>query len=224
MKKTFTFVAFFALLSYTALGQFSFGVKGGASIYKVQLEEQGDLSDEELSKNKIGISVSSLIEFAVTKKFALQLEPSFTQKGANYSFDFQDEFFTLKGEYNEELNYIEVPLLAKFRFTGEKTGPFLVLGPSFGKLILAESKGYTETDGVRFVINERFEDPAEEGLNTFEMGLCGGGGFQLNLGDGRFLIDARYHLGLSNIINEEGAEGKAINKGFVVSAGYLFGL
>jgi hypothetical protein len=77
-----------------------------------------------------------------------------------------------------ELDYIEVPVLLKLGLGTPVFNPSILLGPSFSWNLLAQS------DGKNF-----------SGINSSDVGLVGG--VELDLS--KFLVSARYELGLDNV-------------------------
>lgn len=127
--------------------------------------------------------------------FSVQPELNFISKG-----------MALKGagKKNEKynLNYLEIPVLAKYSF-----GPvFVNAGPSLG-LRLGENNKIKNEYGA---------------LKKIDFGVQFGAGVALPAGPGKFIIDARYSLGLSNISDVKGSEIK--NRGFIASIGYAIPL
>lgn len=77
-----------------------------------------------------------------------------------------------------ELDYIEVPVLLKVGLGTPVFNPSILLGPSFSWNLLAQSDG------------KNFSD-----INSSDIGLVGGVEVDLS----KFLVSARYELGLENV-------------------------
>ncbi|WP_286779296.1 MULTISPECIES: porin family protein [Sphingobacterium] len=100
-----------------------------------------------------------------------------------------------------DLNYLELPVLAKYSF-----GPVYVnAGPSIGLLMDKESK----------VIKNYGEK-----LKKLDFGLQMGAGVAVPLGMGKVIVDARYNLGLSDL----GKQTSIKNRGIMASIGYAIPL
>jgi len=100
-----------------------------------------------------------------------------------------------------DLNYLELPVLAKYSF-----GPVYVnAGPSIGLLMDKESK----------VIKNYGEK-----LKKLDFGLQMGAGVAVPLGIGKVIVDARYNLGLSDL----GKQTSIKNRGIMASIGYAIPL
>ncbi|WP_242084705.1 porin family protein [Aestuariivivens sediminis] len=93
----------------------------------------------------------------------------------------------------EDLDFISIPLMVKYGITEEFK---LIVGPSFG-----------------FILD------AEEGEKSFNFGLEGGASYDIV---DNFFIEARYSLGLANLL-EDAPSGYSIKlHGFFAGIGYKF--
>jgi hypothetical protein len=140
--------------------------------------------------SKAGIHLGLLAHLHVTERFALQPELYYSMQGAE------------NGGANVNLNYINVPLLFQYMFDN---GFRLQAGPQVGILTSARLKNDGESVGVK------------SAYNSLEFGLPLGVGYVSPSGFG---VDARYHLGLSNIREDD--NNKAMNRGFQLGVFYLF--
>lgn len=125
-----------------------------------------------------------------TGVFSLQPELNFIQKGTTIR--------TQGAQPGYNLNYLELPVLAKFR----AGMVYFNAGPSLG-LLLGQSDHSKQALGS---------------LKKLDFGVQMGGGVAIPAGTGRLIIDARYTLGLSNISDVKG--GNIRNRGIMLSAGY----
>lgn len=139
------------------------------------------------------------------------------QGGVGFKFNTNIQNFSIQPELNYigkgtrlkngnvksdlDLNYLEIPVLAKYSF-----GPVYVnAGPSIGLLMDKESK----------VIKNYGEK-----LKKLDFGLQMGAGVAVPLGIGKVIVDARYNLGLSEI----GKQTSIKNRGIMASIGYAIPL
>ena len=128
----------------------------------------------------------------------VDVEGLFTTKGTKYDFD---------GENRIKLTYLEVPVLARVGVVhaGGTTG-YVSGGLSFA-----------------FKLKEVQEDAGEEtprGSDTkkYDIGFAFGGGVSF----GRWIVDARYTLGVTDIVDVElsFSTATAKNRAFALTAGY----
>jgi len=125
--------------------------------------------------------------------FSIQPELNFIGKGTRLK--------TGALKTNLSMNYLELPVLAKYSF-----GPvYINAGPSIAMSI----------DG-----KEKIARAYAQELKRFDFGLQMGAGVALPVGTGKVIIDGRYGLGLSNIANV----GSIKNRGIMASIGYAIPL
>jgi hypothetical protein len=101
---------------------------------------------------------------------------------------------TNKAKLTMQGTAITAPLLLKVRFMKGST-PYLLAGGEVGyslsqKLVMDDGAGTVEE-----------EDVSEE-TNRLYYGLCFGGGFEMQAGSMNLLFEARYRMGLSNLIKD----------------------
>lgn len=140
------------------------------------------------------------IETVTAFNFGLLAEIPLTEK-----FSFQPELmYSGQGySFNDDtvaLNYLNIPLMGKYYLT---KGLSLEAGPQVGFLLSAKND---DTD-------------VKDSFNTVDFGVNFGLGYKLDNG---LNFGARYNLGLSDINNIDGFNGKSKNGVFQLSVGYFF--
>ncbi len=168
------------------------GLRAGVVISKQQFD-QGNLDVD--PKSKFGLDLALIAEFPIGEAFAISPEFHWMQKGAKIE-DLEESTSTL--------NYLEIPVLAKFIF-GQEAGFALFAGPSLGYLISA-----TDKDG-----DGNTNDIDLDDYKRTELGAHLGAAIKL----GPVYLDARYILGFSNIANFEDDQDLEIH-----NRSYGFGL
>lgn len=147
---------------------------------------------EGISNEKVKVGFQGGVGFNVSTglgAFSVQPELNFLNKGTKVK--------VAGGNADLKLNYLEVPLLAKYSF-----GPVYVnAGPSLGLLLDKESK-------VRNQYGEK--------LKKLDFGVQMGAGLAIPAGPGKVIVDGRYNLGLSNL----GKVNDIKNRGIMASLGY----
>ena len=145
---------------------------------------------------KAGLHAGLLGHIHITKNFAVQPEILFSAQGAKY------ETGGVETKFN--LNYLNVPILLQYMFDN---GFRFEAGPQLGLLLTAKAdNGTTKTD-------------IKSDLKPMDVGLALGLGY-IHVPSG-FGVDARYNLGLSNIIEDDNSV-KANNRGFQFGVFYQF--
>lgn len=156
-----------------------FGLKAGVNMAKpTGADAQDPLST---LKNKVGFQGGLFLAFNFGRVVGLQCEVLYTMKGATY--------VALDDSYTDKLyaDYIEVPLLLKFRIPTPVVQPFIFAGPSIGFKLQEK----LESNGEQVPLGENL-------LKNNDYGAIFGAG--LNLGR-NFMIDVRYSLGLQKVIS-----------------------
>ncbi|MFH6969046.1 porin family protein [Flavobacterium sp. FlaQc-28] len=144
--------------------QTRFGVKGGLNLTSFA---GGDYYD---TKSLVGFQVGAFAEIKIIERLAIQPEVLFSTQGAKFdggSF----------GDFDSKLNYINIPVLAKFYVTKQFT---VEAGPQLGFLVSAKNDGRDAKDGFKSV---------DTGFN-----FGAGYNFTENVS-----VGLRYTVGLSNI-------------------------
>jgi len=124
--------------------------------------------------------------------------------------------FNFSEETNIKLDYINIPVLAKYYFNESLS---LHAGPQIGFLISAEEEyEYSESGGGQSVSESETID-AKDFYSSIDLGLALGAEYELDMG---VFFGARYTLGLSNIIDTEEDDFSVQNNVIQVSVGYKF--
>src|SRR5690606_11031273 len=119
---------------------------------------------------------------------------------------------TAKHHNHDKLDYINIPLLAKYYIMN---GFSVEFGPQFGFLIKAESK---DEISVNNAITETTRDFKNE-VNSFDFGI--GAGLAYDLPSGLF-INARYNLGVTKVGKSGEYYKDATNTVIQAGVGYKF--
>ncbi len=198
-------------LFISANAQITIIPKIGISVSKVAYEVPVVNIDKDDLESVTGLVLGAGLEYKVNDLFSFQPELLYIQKGGRIDLGI------VEGE--TKLNYLEIPLLAKFNFAVDPVKLYLNAGPSLGFGIGGENKGNILGFGGSGDID--FGDGDDE-LKPVDVGLQVGGGVGYPLGQGTLLLDLRYGAGLSNLSNAEDFMFK--NRTFTVAVGYAFSL
>jgi Outer membrane protein beta-barrel domain len=178
MKKLFI-AAMMVLGAYTAQAQgVDFGIKAGANFANFN----GDADTKSVTSWHGG----AVLELNLVPSFSLQGEALYSSQGAK-----------IDGGEDLNLDYINVPVLAKFYILPEKVS--IVAGPQFSFL-------------TKDVDSEYFK------AKSTDIGLAGGVEAKIIAG---LFAQARYTIGLTNI-NDNEVTGDVKNAVFQLSVGYNF--
>ncbi|MEZ5344663.1 MAG: porin family protein [Pyrinomonadaceae bacterium] len=227
------------------------GFKGGISIPKLS----GD-SDNELSRDyqsRLAPNFGAFVEIGITKKFSVQPEVNFAGQGGKregiqpitrplpglpvlpngvyYYGDFKN---------TAVLNYIETPVLMKYKF-GKKDKPKFYIngGVFYGRLVTAKtitegsSTLYLDRNGQNPLLLPPNGNPVppipfdadtdiKDEVNKNNFGFTGGGGIEIPSGKNYFLIDGRISRGILNIQKDTVLNGSNKTGNIIISVGYAF--
>ncbi|OAB78166.1 porin family protein [Cochleicola gelatinilyticus] len=210
MKKVFLVaaVAVFGVSTTFAQADFRMGAKAGVNFAKLT----GD--DVEDADGRTGFHVGGLVEIPVTEKFSIQPEVLYSQQGLQR----KDEFAGTTVESKLILDYINIPVMAKFYVTDEFS---LEGGPQFGFRAKSEFETNIDEDGNEGETTIDLKDD----FSSFDLGAGIGAAYRLPMG---VFFQARYVLGLSNVNDagndsEDGIfEDDLTNSVLSLSVGYKF--
>ena len=171
LLRTFILFVMAFSITYVYAQSVNFGVRAGINLANVEVEGFGVSSSADL---RVGVVLGAFADIGISENFSVQPELQFIQKGFKNN-DNDDKLL---------LNYLEVPVLAKYSFGAGATRGFVQAGPSFGFALSSNA----ESGGVKEDI-----DFDQDGVKRGDVGLTFGAGVDF----GAIFIDFRYTLGLS---------------------------
>mgnify|MGYP001266353853 CR=1 FL=1 len=145
---------------------------------------QGSASNE--SSSRIGVSGGGYVRFPITDRIGFQPEVLFAMKGV------QTYQASSGGTFSARINYLDVPLLIRYRLTStDNTDPpyigYVHAGPAFG---------------IKMSSSAKFDGPGntkdldiDSALKSLDLGLAVGGGIEFK----RYLIEGRFTAGLTDV-------------------------
>ena len=190
MKKGLLTGLLMLMASATLFAQSQIGLRAGANFATIKdgIDKLENIEEPWVPRLTLGIATS----LWVNESFAFAPEFNYSQRG----YEATGEGNSLvtgpySYTYTYDYNFFEVPVLARVFFGPEVLRGYLNMGPTFSYLM-----GGKETVDSG---NSRKLNVEDDKYNRFELGASLGGGIQLNTGIGSFLIDLRYHTGLTDI-------------------------
>ncbi|MEN0004291.1 MAG: porin family protein [Bacteroidota bacterium] len=207
-----------------SFAQLAIGAKAGINLatindYIIFTDANGEEVDDRLF---IGLSFGAVAEVGLTKNFYLQPEISYTQKGIGWD---DNNLSNVNIRTTQRFDYLDVLALAKYKFTGEKIGGYVVAGPQLGYLI----DGKTIYDGSfqdEPIDDVQDVDVSIDVFNRWEFSVAVGGGLVVPLSSQlEPFLDIRYTHGLTDfwdpgIVNDP----NTTNRGVSITVGALFSL
>lgn len=201
MKKIILTVAAICAVSFANAQDIKFGVKAGLNISNVT----GDYQNEFDAKSLIGLQIGGFAEIGISDKLAFQPELLYSMQGAKTEFSESFEGFSASGESTLKLNYLNVPLLLKYKLADKFS---ILAGPQVGLLMSAEQEfTFTETfDGETF--SESGTEDVKENYESILLSFNVGASYSIT---DNIFVDARYNLGLSNLLKDQTFEGETFS-------------
>jgi Outer membrane protein beta-barrel domain len=196
------------------------------------------------SFNKTGTQATLEATFYY-KGFSFSVQPTYRHSRFTYSNQYQwnnpentVEKLILQYDQEQKLDYADFPLIVKYDILKGKIRPYVQAGIYYSMLINAnKSVQISGTDYASGGTNQFSNDPIIVGAkDLFEnyWGLMAGLGVNYNVGNIRFVLDASYLKGMSNITNVNNRYSNDLLAGvgevpddlnlnnIIISAGVLF--
>jgi hypothetical protein len=202
MKQIALFVMTILTAASLAIAQnpVHFGFQAGLNIANATTDPDLSLS------SRAGLMAGAFAEFSVAPAFSIQPELFYIQKGAKLVFGPASATF--------QLDYVEIPLLAKYKFELTEFTPYLFAGPNVGFRVNAQ--GVAEANG-----QSASQDLSSEFEST-DFALDVGAGAEIGISPASSLLfGVRYSLGLGNQVKQGGGSWKS--RGVQITAGIYFG-
>lgn len=204
-------LVFVAAGAGTAAAQAAIGVKAGANFSTLAgAEESGSLT---------GLTAGAYLGFGLGDRLAVQLEALYGMRGGTGVNIAADSLDAAAPPSDVRLSYVEVPLLLRAGYPGERLLASVFLGPYAGFLL---SCRLTLEDGSEGDCDDNTRASWFSPRST-EYGLLVGGGLDWAMGESTIFVDVRYALGLVSI---QGAEDPMDlrNQGLTIAGGFAIPL
>jgi hypothetical protein len=260
-KKFWSFLIF-SLLGFSAVNaqhnNFSIGLKAGVGIPSLTSGKKSTPLSEGYS-SRLGFYGGLVSELSMSENFGFRAELNYSSQGGlrkgmqampipaefaalwqTYLPDYKYIYADIKSE--AILNYIEIPVMAKFRVhPGRKFDFYVQAGPYVGVLLNAkditkgnssiylDKAGNIPLDGVLALaglptVGEQSFDNTQDitsDIHRINAGLQGAVGFSMKTGNGEIFIEGGGNYGLLQIQKDEANGTNNTGAGTVV-LGYLF--
>ena len=171
----------------TAEAQMTIGAKGGVNL--ANLENAEVLGDE----SRTGFVGGGFLRMGFLRGLTLQPELLYSSKGA----EFPDEGVPESGG-EIILDYVEIPVLLRYDFPFEPFRPYLYGGPYGAFEVGCE----VDVAGENTEATDCGEGFGGDNRRSFDWGAIAGGGLSFGMGPGRLLLEARYGIGMQDLIDD----------------------
>ncbi len=178
-----------------------------------------DLDTSQDAATISGLVIGGYYGFGLSDRLAVQFEAVYGTRGAEALRLGAGQLDPEADPVTVEMSYMEVPVLLRAGFPGDRFLPSVFAGPYVGFLLDCQIEP-AGGDG------RACDDSAEQGFNSrsTEYGMVIGAALDLLMGESTIYLDARYTLGLRSIqAGEQGLDarhtGLAISGGVAVPLG-----
>ncbi|MGE0077199.1 MAG: porin family protein [Bacteroidales bacterium] len=154
------------------------------------------------TKSKFGYQFGAVGEFGFTSKFSIQTELLFYSRGVRYE--------DIDG--GVRMNYIGIPLLAKYSFKVLGLTKFYAMGGTFADI---------RTKGEWYDGNGQTSDLGS-GFKKYDWGFSFGAGAEYPMKKGIWALDIRYNLGITDLHDDAGDDTKTRSRSFGFALTYKF--
>ena len=187
---------------------FSAGVKGGLNVARLTFNF-ADVNPVKSSRN--GLIIGGFVA-KDGAKFGVAAEVLYSEKGGTLDFSSPGQISTAE----VRLDYVDIPILARYNFTTSKTVVHVYGGPVFSFSVKDEE---TDTDRASNAVNPPPPTTQDAGAESSDIGIAVGGQFDVR----KFVIDARYTWGLKDIFKgDPEGDPKVKNNVFSIMFGFRF--
>src|SRR5688572_18090157 len=214
MKKTILAVSF--MLTITTLFAQTIIPRAGVTLSTSSFEPVGFTGQKSNSKLAVGFTVGAGYDFFISEKLSIQPEINFIQKGQKLEEVAYPDGYEYKINTEVKFNYLEVPVLAKYKFGGQ-TKFYVAAGPSVGlglggKYSRTSSFGGVPEPGMdgKIKFGDQPNDYSGDDIyveNKFDISLQVGGGVILF---NKLLVDIRYGHGFTDLVDDENSKNRSL--------------
>lgn len=239
----------------TALCTFAFGQDDERDVHiglkaGISLPNLRGGSDQEITKDyksRLTANVGGFVDVGLTRNVSLQFEVDYAPQGGKRN-GIQPvtqpipglpalpagQYYFANFNNTAKLNYLEFPVMLKYRARKQKRVGFYVNGgPYFGYLLKAttvtsgnsplflNNTGTIPVPGFPPIPFDANTEVTHE-LNRWNVGLTGGGGLTFKHKDNYFFVDGRAAYGLTTLQKDTINDGKSSTGNLVISFGYAF--
>ena len=222
MKKSILATTLFAFFSFVTLSaqDISLGAKIGYNWNNVSAPAfNGTLDFKKMTNVNFGL----VAQIGLTDNFSIQPELNYVQKGfrLQYGKDFTiyNVPIPVGASAVTAIKYIDIPVLAKYKFRGQGASGYVFAGPSVGYAL----SGNLETHAQVIIDIKLGSTPINldaVNYNRFEVGGVVGAGFEVPIGNTKLFAEGRYTHGFNEVYEVPIIGAKVKNQSFGVSVGF----
>ncbi|MDZ4679108.1 MAG: porin family protein [Saprospiraceae bacterium] len=205
-----TAVLFIGTTAWTQIG-----IKAGINVASLSQDPDEANYDDYKAVSILGFQGGLTFELPIAGPLAIQPELLFIQKGGKAEYIINESNKLIN---TVRYNYVELPVLLKLKLgstDGEGLGFYILGGPFVGYVLNGKSKQELTVLG-QTTVSEQDIDYNDETIQ--EKRIDWGASFGAGLHFGKLFIDARYNLGVNNLLDED-ANNNNDNKPYLRTRG-----
>ena len=202
---------------------FILGVKGGVNLANLALDPEPDPKPDMF----MGIGFGGSLGFLISPGMTLDTDFLYLQKGAKWEGSGEGELAIPDQTY--KYTYLVVNPMLRFVVQNQGLRPYFMAGAEVGFLLDAE----IESDEDEEEGDEEGDYDLKDFTKSTDFGVNFGAGLEFPSGNSAFFVEARYSLGLTDIVDEgddeegnkqedEEDESTAKHRGIYLMAGMRF--
>lgn len=170
-------------------------------------EDWGEYLPKAEKGSKTGAVFGAFLSYPLTEKISLQPEFLYSQAGCKRDFDIEIEEEDVTGTVatTASVNYLEIPVLLNYALMGNQvSSPFICGGLSLGLKSSADYEMDVHIDSYEGPWDSTFTYDVGDYVKGTNFSLVIGGGYALRQPQFSLLVEARYTMGLANIVEKTG--------------------
>lgn len=219
MKTTKLFLLAAAILVSASVSGQSFGVKAGVN-FSNMVAKDNDRTYSDNYNNSIGYHLGVTVESPITDLVSVESGLFYTTKGYNTTATATILGVTTKTDFRYDVNYIEIPVLAKVNYDVGGAVIFATAGPYLGYGLNGKLKsditiGSTTTTST---VDLEWGDTDDDDSKRVDYGLSVGAGVKVN----SVVVGVNYGMGLANLAPVSDNGYRVNNRVIGISVGFAF--
>lgn len=221
MKKTLTILLLAAgVVCNNAKAQVRFAPEAGINLSKVNYTADAGLFGPGVTFSTstsmaIGLKVGVVADLGLSDHFSIQPGIFYSMKNGKTTYDVNAGIINVSAEQTTKLNYIDIPVMALYKFDVGPGKLFAGIGPNVG--IGIGGKREFSVLGIDSSADVKFGSDSDQ-VKRIDFGGNVNVGYELPMG---LYLRLSYNMGFVNLSNIPAETYK--NMGFGVSVGYMFG-
>lgn len=224
-------------ISFTAFSQVEVMLGGRAGMNVASYRWGNDVRNNKDidSKSSIGAHVSFVTVMELAPWFGIQAEAQFIQKGGKLFYSCENcavnndqgqavQFKSFSQELKIQANYMELPILARFKLGGDNVAFNGFLGPAFSIALNGTeqfTQDQTDAQDKETTATKTTKLNFDKEYNRFDIGGVVGAGMEFGAGPGAIIFDLRFELGISDATKQKNLDERIKNRGFQIGLGYI---